>query len=66
MAPGVRWFAEYQPFTPVIETLRALLLGTPAGNKPLIACAWCAGLAIAGYLGARALFNRGTAPSRSR
>ncbi|HEV2377254.1 MAG TPA: ABC transporter permease [Streptosporangiaceae bacterium] len=66
MAPGVRWFAEYQPFTPVIETLRGLLLGTPAGDKPLIAYAWCAGLAVAGYLGSRALFNRGTTTSRSR
>jgi ABC-2 type transport system permease protein len=59
MAPGLRWFAEYQPFTPVIETLRSLLLGTPAGDKPAIACAWCAGLAVAGYLSSRALFNRG-------
>ena len=66
MAPGVRWFAEYQPFTPVIETLRSLLLGAPAGDKPLIACAWCAGLAATGYLGSRALFNRGATTSRSR
>ena len=32
--PGwLRWFAEYQPFTPIIETLRGLLLGTPIGNS---------------------------------
>ena len=32
--PGVvRWFAEYQPFTPVIDTLRGLLLGTPIGTE---------------------------------
>jgi ABC-2 type transport system permease protein len=66
MAPGLRWFSEYQPFTPVIDTMRSLLLGTPAGNKPLIACAWCAGLALAGYLSARALFNRGATTARSR
>jgi ABC-2 type transport system permease protein len=66
MAPGLRWFAEYQPFTPIIDTLRSLLLGTPAGHNPLIACAWCAGLAVAGYLGSRALFNRGTTTARSR
>ena len=60
MAPGLRWFAEYQPFTPIIDTLRGLLLGTPAGDKPLIAAAWCAGLGLAGYLSARALFNRGS------
>jgi ABC-2 type transport system permease protein len=66
MAPGLRWFAEYQPFTPIIDTLRSLLLGTPAGDKPLIACAWCAALAVAGYLGSRKLFNRGTTTARSR
>jgi ABC-2 type transport system permease protein len=66
MAPGLRWFAEYQPFTPIIDTLRGLLLGMPAADKPLIACAWCAGLAVAGYLGARALFDRGATPSRGR
>ena len=58
MAPGLRWFAEYQPFTPVIDTLRGLLLGTPTGNKPAIAAAWCAGLVVVGYLLARKLYNR--------
>ena len=33
MPAGLRWFAEYQPFTPVIETLRGLLMGTPIGNS---------------------------------
>lgn len=66
MAPGLRWFAEYQPFTPIIDTMRALLLGTPAGDKLPIAYAWCAGLILAGYLGSRALFNRGTVVSRSQ
>jgi ABC-2 type transport system permease protein len=37
-----------------------LLLGTPAGAKPAIAVAWCAGLMLTGYLSARMLFNRGT------
>ena len=32
MPAGLRWFAEYQPFTPIIETVRGLLLGTPIGN----------------------------------
>jgi ABC-2 type transport system permease protein len=61
MAPGLRWFAEYQPFTPIIDALRGLLLGTPTGNTALIAAAWCAGLALTGYLAARALFDRGAA-----
>jgi len=58
MPVGVRWFAEYQPFTPVIDTLRGLLLGTPIGNSAILAVAWCAGLTLVGYLGARAIYNR--------
>ena len=30
MPTGLRYFAEYQPFTPMINTLRGLLLGTPS------------------------------------
>ena len=62
MPAGVRWFAEHQPFTPVIETLRGLLLGTPIGSSAVTAAAWCAGLALAGYLWSRRLFNRDPAP----
>ncbi len=62
MPGGVRWFAEYQPFTPVIDTLRGLLLGAPIGDSAVLAVAWCAGLTLVGYLWARALFNR--APAR--
>jgi ABC-2 type transport system permease protein len=58
MPAGVRWFAEYQPFTPVTETLRGLLLGTPIGNSGIIAVAWCAGIALLGYLWARRLYIR--------
>jgi ABC-2 type transport system permease protein len=58
MPVGVRWFADYQPFTPVIDTLRGLLLGTPIGNSAVLAIAWCAGLTLIGYLWARAVYNR--------
>jgi ABC-2 type transport system permease protein len=58
MPPGVRRFAENQPFTPMIETLRGLLLGTPMGNSPLIASAWCVAIALVGYLWVRAAYNR--------
>ncbi len=59
MAVGVRWFAEYQPFTPIIDTLRGLLLGTPIGSTSVVlAVAWCVGLILVGYLGAQALYNR--------
>ncbi|MFL5696885.1 MAG: ABC transporter permease [Ktedonobacteraceae bacterium] len=50
MSGGVRWFAEYQPFTPVINTVRGLLLGTPIGNSAVLAVAWCACLTLIGYL----------------
>jgi ABC-2 type transport system permease protein len=58
MPTGLRWFAEYQPFTPVIETLRGLLLGTSIGNSAIIAIAWCAGITLVGYLWAKKLYNR--------
>ena len=58
MPTGLRWFAEYQPFTPVIETLRGLLLGTSIGNSAMIAIAWCAGISLVGYLWAKKLYNR--------
>jgi ABC-2 type transport system permease protein len=58
MPAGLRWFAEYQPFTPVIETVRGLLLGTPIGNDAAIAVAWCAGITLVGYLWAKKLYNR--------
>ncbi|MEO8973653.1 MAG: ABC transporter permease [Ktedonobacteraceae bacterium] len=61
MPVGIRWFAEYQPFTPVIDTLRGLLPGTPIGNSAVLAVAWCIGLALVGYLWARAVYNRGPA-----
>lgn len=34
MPDGLSWFAEHQPFTPLIETVRGLLLGTPIGTDP--------------------------------
>jgi ABC-2 type transport system permease protein len=58
MPAAVRWYAEYQPFTPVINTLRGLLFGTPIGNNLALAVAWSVALALVGYLLARAAFNR--------
>jgi ABC-2 type transport system permease protein len=58
MGPGVRQFAEYQPFTPIIETLRGLLTGQPSAGDAIAALAWCAGIAAVGYLWALATFRR--------
>ncbi|MEV1121103.1 ABC transporter permease [Actinosynnema sp. NPDC049800] len=55
---GLRWFAELQPFTPVMETLRGLLLGTPIGTSAVVALGWCAVIALAGYAWAKRLYNR--------
>ncbi|KJY42384.1 ABC transporter permease [Streptomyces sp. NRRL B-1568] len=60
MSPGLRWFAEYQPFTPMTETLRGLLTGTEIGNSGWISLAWCAGIALVGYVWSRSLFNSTT------
>ncbi|MEV4558327.1 ABC transporter permease [Kitasatospora sp. NPDC049285] len=57
--PG--WFqpiAQYQPFTPAIETLRGLLLGTAIGNNWWIALAWCVALTALGYRWSKAVYNR--------
>ncbi len=58
MSGAVRWFAENEPFSPIADTMRGLLLGIPIGNSGILAAAWCVGLALAGYLWARALFRR--------
>ena len=55
--PGSRQFAEYQPFTPVTETLRGLLTGTPIGTHAIAAIAWSVGIAVASYLWASHLYT---------
>jgi ABC-2 type transport system permease protein len=62
MPAGVRWFAENQPFTPIMETLRGLLLGSSIGNSGVLAVAWCAAVGLAGYLWAKRLYNRDPTP----
>ncbi|MFJ9350274.1 ABC transporter permease [Streptomyces sp. NPDC101237] len=58
--PGwFRWFAEYQPFSPFIETLRGLLLGSGIGTRnAVLSLAWCLVLIALGYLWSRAQFSR--------
>ncbi len=57
MPAGLRQFATYQPFTPVTETLRGLLTGTPIGGHAIAAIAWSVAIALPSYLWARHLYN---------
>lgn len=54
----LRGFAEHQPITPVIETVRALLMGTPAGSAPAVALAWLAGILAVAIVWSVILFKR--------
>ncbi len=58
MPAGLRAFAENQPFTSVIDTVRALLMGGPLGETAIVAVAWCAVIATASYVWARVSFER--------
>lgn len=55
---GLRWFAEHQPFTPVVETLRGLLLDRPVGADAYAALAWCVVLGAAGLVWSLRLYER--------
>ncbi|MFG6194148.1 ABC transporter permease [Nonomuraea sp. JJY05] len=58
MGPGARQFAEYQPFTSIIETLRGLLTGAPSTGSAITAIAWCVATMLIGYFWARASFTK--------
>jgi ABC-2 type transport system permease protein len=56
----LRGFAEHQPFTPVIETLRGLWMGTPIGDQAWWAAAWCLGIITVSAPAAAWLFDHRT------
>jgi ABC-2 type transport system permease protein len=58
MPAGLRLFAEHQPFTPMINALRALVSGQAAGSDLWFAIGWCALISLLGYLWSRRLFLR--------
>lgn len=63
--PGpVRWFAEHQPVTAIVDAIRALLAGEPAGNDVWVAVAWCLAVLAVAYLVATATFRRRVAGGR--
>jgi ABC-2 type transport system permease protein len=60
MPSWIRWFAEYQPFTTVIETVRGLLTGTQIGHNGWMAVAWSLGITVLGFVWSLRLFDRDT------
>ena len=58
MPVALRWFAEYQPFTPAIETVRGLLMGTPVAGAAVATLAWSAAIGVGSYLWAIRRYNR--------
>lgn len=58
MTPILAWFAENQPFSPIIDTIRTLLMGGDVGTRGLVAVGWCVVLTLAGYIWARIGYNR--------
>jgi ABC-2 type transport system permease protein len=57
--PGpVRWFAENQPVTSIVDTIRSLLDGQPAGSDSWVALVWCAGILVIAYGGAMVAYRR--------
>jgi ABC-2 type transport system permease protein len=60
MPSFLRAVADHQPITPVIETVRGLLTGTPIGSSGAIATAWCAGLLVVSATAAGWAYRRRT------
>ncbi len=58
MPDGLRQFAEYQPFSPVVDAVRGLLTNAAVGGHAVAAVAWSVGIAIAAYLWAIRLYDR--------
>jgi ABC-2 type transport system permease protein len=57
--PGpVRWFAQHQPVTPIVNTIRDLLAQQPTGTDIWTALAWCNGLLVVAYAVAMATYRR--------
>ncbi len=58
MPAPVRWFAEHQPVTAIVDTIRRLLAQRPVGGEVWIAIAWCVGTLAVAYVLASATYRR--------
>jgi ABC-2 type transport system permease protein len=57
--PGpVRWFAEHQPVTSIVNTIRDLFAQRPVGDDIWTALAWCVGILVVAYVFAMAAYRR--------
>lgn len=58
MPTGLRWFAQHQPFTPMIDLFRGLLTDAPIGDGAVLTIAWSVGIGLVSYLWARRNYER--------
>jgi ABC-2 type transport system permease protein len=58
MPPGVRAFAENQPVTAIVESIRALLSNQPVGNELWVALTWCVGITLVAYIFAMRAYKK--------
>jgi ABC-2 type transport system permease protein len=65
MTPLLRGFAENQPMTPVVETMRSLLVDGTAGPKVWTAMAWILGILVVFYLLSVAVYRRKSTAANS-
>jgi ABC-2 type transport system permease protein len=57
--PGpVRAFAEYQPVTSIVNTIRDLFTQRPVSNDIWIALAWCVGILVVAYVASIVIYRR--------
>ena len=57
MPEGLRQFSQYEPFSPVVDTVRGLLTDTAIGSHAIVAVTWSIGIAAVSYLWAIRLYN---------
>jgi ABC-2 type transport system permease protein len=57
--PGpVRWFAENQPVTPIVNATRDLFTGQPVGSDIWIGLAWCVGILVVAFAFSMVIYRR--------
>jgi ABC-2 type transport system permease protein len=58
MPAPVRWFAEHQPMTSIVDSIRDLFTGQPVGSDLWVALAWCFGILVVAYVVAMVIYRR--------